>query len=154
MGRSTRIKQQQQSAPESRRAARPTRIIYIILCFALVLCVCVLRRFFWSTGPHVVVAHNTEWQDADVESVAQNTEWQDADVDVEFPCTVDVVDVAYFSMSVFRAKYAFKKPLIVRGGAKNWPAQKLWTKSFMKEQYGSGKVTPFTSKEQFTKSGE
>jgi len=99
-----------------------------------------MRFVLWSTGPDVAVAQNTEWQDAVVEPAAQNTQWQDADV--EFPCTIDVVDVNYFSMSVFRANYALKKPLVVRGGAKNWAAQTLWTKSFMKEQYGSARVTP------------
>merc|ERR1719291_1239886 len=72
---------------------------------------------------------------------AQTSEWQDVD-GVASPCTIDVKDASDVSLSDFHANYALKKPLLIRGAAKGWPAQKLWTKAFMKEQFGGTTVTP------------
>lgn len=138
MGRSIRRRQQQQSDSGARRAARPARTVLILLFFTLVLCFCALRGLSRSTEPHVAVAESTEWQFADV----------------KFPCTIDEVDVINFSLTYFRANYAFKKPLMVRGGAKYWPAQQLWTKSFMKEKFGGAKVTPEADTDKPTTGGE
>jgi hypothetical protein len=74
-------------------------------------------------------------------AAAQNSEWLDVD-GVSFPCTIDVKDASDFSLSEFHANYALKKPLLIRGAAKGWPAQKLWTKSFMKERFGDNTVAP------------
>jgi hypothetical protein len=70
-----------------------------------------------------------------------NTEWQDAG-SVEFPCTIEVRDVSNITLSEFRASYAMKKPLLIRGGARKWPALKRWTKSFMIKKFGGAKVLP------------
>jgi hypothetical protein len=116
---------------QSQSVARPTWNIFILLCFVSVCRFDVL--WFSKKAAKHEASPNTEWQ-------GELPEWADAG-DVAFPCTIDVVDVSDFSVPDFLANYMNKKSLVIRGGADFWPAAKLWTKSFMREQYG-GTVRP------------
>jgi Cupin-like domain len=41
----------------------------------------------------------------------------------------------------YHSYYKTKKPVIIGGLTKDWPAQRLWTFEFFRERYGSSKVT-------------
>jgi hypothetical protein len=88
--------------------------------------------FFWNAVIILYTSHGL---------AVGNTEWQDAD-SVDTPCTIEVRDVSNITLSEFRASYAMKKPLLIRGGARKWPALKRWTKSYMMKKFGGARIIP------------
>ncbi len=51
------------------------------------------------------------------------------------PCDLPVVE-GKLGMREFRLKYWNRSPVVVRGGAKDWPAMRKWTKEYLLERFG------------------
>jgi hypothetical protein len=48
-----------------------------------------------------------------------------------FGCDIDVREAGELSLAAFAAEYAGKRPVLIRGAAAAWPAQRRWTRPFL-----------------------
>lgn len=54
----------------------------------------------------------------------------------ELTCEIEVRDAAEFSIDEFRNQFEFRQPVLIRGGSRQWPAQNMWTRQFLVDEFG------------------